>query len=153
LIEPLLLGRAVLIAACAAACWLDGTKRIIPNWLCVLTLAAGLGFSAWAGGLGALGWHGLHAGVALLAGMALFATGVIGGGDAKFYAAVAAWFAWSDGFRLLFCVSIAALAMFALWFVIRRLRGIPVLRRAEDDSGKFPYALGIGGGAILALFA
>jgi prepilin peptidase CpaA len=151
LIEPLLLGRAVLIAACAAACFLDVTKRIIPNWLCLLTLATGLGFAAWAGGLGALGLHGLHASVALLIGMALFATGIVGGGDAKFYAAVAAWFAWADGLRLLLSVSVAALAMFALWFTIRRLRGIPVLRRAEDDSGKFPYALGIGGGAILAL--
>jgi prepilin peptidase CpaA len=151
LLDPLLIGRAVLILACAAACWLDVTRRIIPNWLCAATLLAGLGFAAWTGGGGALGWHGLHAGVALLIGMAIYATGIIGGGDAKFYAAVAAWFSWSEGFRLLFLVSVAALAMFAVWFLIRRLRGIPVLRRAPDDTGKFPYALGIGGGAVFAL--
>lgn len=147
-----MLGRAVLIAACAAACWLDVTKRIIPNWLCLLTFGAGLMFAAWSGGTGALGWHGLHAAVALLIGMGLFVTGMVGGGDAKFYAAVAAWFAFADGLKLLLSVSIAALAMFALWFLSRRLRGIPVLRKATDDSGKFPYALGIGGGAVLALF-
>lgn len=158
MIDPILLGRAVLIAACAAACWLDGTRRIIPNWLCLLTLIAGLGFAAWIGGLAALGWHALHAGVALVIGMGLFAVRFIGGGDAKFYAGVAAWFGWfsqpnvAGASTLLLSVSLATLAMFALWFLYRRVRGIPMMRKAQDDADKFPYALGIGGGAVLALF-
>lgn len=150
MIDPTLLGQAALIAACLAACWFDVRQRIIPNWLCLLTLIAGLGFTLWVAPA-AIGWHALHAAVALLVGMGLFAMRWIGGGDAKFYAAVAGWFTWFDGLHLLFSVSIAALVMILGWLALRRLRGIPYERKATADGAKFPYALGIAGGAVLAL--
>ena len=151
MIEPLLIGRIVLILICAVAWWLDVTKRIIPNWLCLVAFAAGVAFTAWQVPT-ELGWHLLHAGVALAVGIFFYAINFVGGGDAKFYAGVAVWFSFWQGMFLLLCVSLATLVMFGSWFLLRRLRGIPVERSAKSDSGKFPYALGIGGGAVLALF-
>jgi prepilin peptidase CpaA len=165
LTDPLLLGRAVLVLACAAACWLDARHRVLPNWLSLATLVSGLGFAlagahynaqafvSGYGGLAALGSHAAHAALALVAGAALFAIGIIGGGDAKFYAAVAAWFRLAEGLRLLVYVSLAGFGLILAWFLIRRLRGIPVQRRAQDDAGKFPYGVAIAAGAVLATFA
>ena len=88
------LGLTVLLAIGA---YTDVTARRLPNWLSLALLVTGLAFAATQGGWSAVGWHGAHAGIALLVGMALFATGGIGGGDAKFYTGLAAWFALTDG--------------------------------------------------------
>ena len=150
--DPVLIGRAALVAICAAACWFDIRSRIIPNWLTGITFAAGLALAVWQlSPLGA-GMNLLHAGIALLVGMALFAIRVIGAGDAKFYAGIAAWFPFAEGMKLLLSVSIAGVVMILAWFLFRRLRGIPVQRNAAEDSGKFPYALAIAGGAMVATF-
>lgn len=50
-------------------------------------------------------------------------------------------------------VSLAGFGLILAWFLIRRLRGIPVQRRAQDDAGKFPYGVAIAAGAVLATFA
>lgn len=81
---------SILIAVFAplGAAW-DLRHRRIPNVLVVLAAGAGLLYRAIPGGPGlmdgvvALGW-------ALLIGFALFAIGALGGGDAKFFAALAA---------------------------------------------------------------
>ena len=55
--------------------------------LCLALAILSASYSYFTLGLEGLAWAALHAAIALLVGMALFAMGVLGGGDAKFYAA------------------------------------------------------------------
>jgi prepilin peptidase CpaA len=78
---------AMLVAAGCDIAW-----RRLPNWL---TAAVALGFLPWAWAAG-FSWTGigiaLGVGVVVLGiGFGLFAAGIIGGGDAKFAAAIALW--------------------------------------------------------------
>ena len=119
---------ALLIAAGVVASWGDLFQRRIPNWLCAVTAIAGLALGLVVGGLPLLGWQMLHAAIALMAGMLLFRIGLIGGGDAKFYAAVAAWFPLAGAPRLLMSVALSGLALLVVWFVYRRAMGKPISR-------------------------
>lgn len=140
-----------LIALCVAAAWLDLTQRRIPNWLCGLTAFAGLTLATVLDGFSGLGSHALHTAVALLGGMALFALGGFGGGDAKFYAGVAAWFGLGDGVRLLLCVALGGLLLLIVWFGYRRIKGLPVRRTNDGPWDGLPYGVAIGVGAITAV--
>ena len=140
---------AVLSLAGAAAAWLDLRHRLIPNWLCAVTLLAGLVTALVAGGFLALGSQSLHMAIALVAGMALFQFGVFGGGDAKFYAAAAAWFPLAQAGMLLISVTLCGLVLLVVWFSYRRLRGLPVRRGGQHFEG-LPYGVAIGAGAVLA---
>src|ERR1043165_1123618 len=75
----------------------DWKLRRIPNWLCLAVAACGLALGAYQGGWWMAGSHALHMVIALAAGMLLFGLKAIGGGDAKYYAGIAAWFALGDG--------------------------------------------------------
>lgn len=144
---------ALLVPACLYASWSDMFQRRIPNWLCALTAVAGLAVAVAAIGLPELGSRALHFAVALAICMVLFRFGMIGGGDAKFYAACAAWFAWPDAGRLLFAVSISGLVLFLGWFTIRRVLRKPIRAKTESNFDKLPYGLAIAAGAILTAFA
>lgn len=140
---------AALTGLCATAAWLDLTRRRIPNWLCGLTVIAGLAVAGVLGGVSGLGSHALHMMVALLGGMALFALGGLGGGDAKFYAGVAAWFGLGQGAQLLLSVALCGLLLLIVWFSYRRIRRMPVRRTKGAAIDGLPYGLAIGAGAIL----
>jgi prepilin peptidase CpaA len=129
--------------------WLDATQRRLPNWLSALGLLAGLAVSFATGGLDAVGSHGLHALVALLGGMALFALGVIGGGDAKFYAGLAAWFPLSLGLNLFVAVAMAGAGLLLIWAAIRKLRGQAVFTRNAGPNDGLPYGVAVSAGAML----
>lgn len=131
------------------ASWLDLVQRRLPNWLCAIGLIAGLGLAVSTGGPGALGWHGLHAATALLGGMALFAAGVIGGGDAKYYAALASWFPIGLGLHLFVAVTMAGAGVVLCWIIYRKLQGKPVLARNTSASEGLPYGVAISVGALL----
>lgn len=146
-IEP---SQIVLAGLCLAGAWTDLRYRRLSNLLCVVALAGGLGFAFADGGLGAVGSHLLHALIALVVGMGLFAARIVGGGDAKFYAGIAAWFALADGARLLLAVSLGGLVLFLVWFVYRRLSRKPISRRDGAAEGKFPYGVAIAAGAVIA---
>lgn len=134
---------ALFLIALAIAGWMDVAERRVPNWLAAVTLLTGLGFAfAFGGGQQAL-WHLAHAILALLAGMALFAMGWWGGGDGKFYAAVAAWFPLQAGFSLLLAISAAGLLLVICWFVGRKLAG----RKPDRNARALPYAVALSGGA------
>lgn len=125
----------------------DIRTRRLPNWLSLALLVLGLGFAFAQGGLPAMGWHGAHVAIALAVGMALFAGGIIGGGDAKFYAGLAAFFPLGEGFSLLLAVSLAGLVAIVVWFASRRLlRPGPI----DKDSlyAKFPYGVAMAGGGL-----
>ncbi|HEX7750942.1 MAG TPA: prepilin peptidase [Novosphingobium sp.] len=147
-----ILSKGVLVAACLAAGWGDLSVRRIPNWLCAATAIAGLGFAFLAGGWPALGAHAAHAALALVIGMGLFAVGAFGGGDAKFYAAVAAWFALGEAAVLLMAVALCGLVLLLVWFTYRRAAGKPVRRTGGDPADSLPYGLAIGGGAMIGSF-
>lgn len=140
---------AALSLAGVAAAWLDLRRRLIPNWLCAMTLLAGLATAMVAGGLPALGNHSLHMAIALVAGMALFHFGVFGGGDAKFYAAAAAWFPLAQAVMLLIAVVLCGLVLLVVWFGYRRIRALPV-RKGGQHFEALPYGVAIGAGAVLA---
>lgn len=144
---------ALLVALCGAAIWFDLTERRIPNWLCAAAAVSGLGVALIQGSLGDLGSHVLHMAIALVAGMALFATGGFGGGDAKFYAGIAGWFGLDRAIELLLCVSLSGLLLLIVWFGYRRARRIPIRRVQEDAFDGLPYGVAIGLGAILAVTA
>lgn len=134
---------AVLLAALATAGWMDVAQRRVPNWLTAITLLAGLGFALVLGGGQQALWQLAHAIIALLAGMGLFALGWWGGGDGKFYAAVAAWFPLQAGFSLLLAISAAGLLLVIFWFAGRRI----LRRKADRNARALPYAVAISGGA------
>ena len=143
-----LAGTAILSIAAVTGGWLDVTSRRLPNWLCVATFAAGLGFMAAELGPGAAAWALAHAMIALLLGMLLFRFDMIGAGDAKFYAACAAWFHLQHALALLVSVSLAGLILVFGWFGYRRFRRI----RDDAEKGRFgmvPYGFAIAAGAVL----
>lgn len=138
-----------LALAGSLACWLDVRTRTLPNWLSLATGLAGLVYAALSGGGAALGWHALHGFVALVVGMGLFAIRAIGGGDAKYYAGVACWFAIADGARLLVCVATSGLIVLLGWSLIRWRKGRKVLTRAKDDRDRLPYGVAVALGSVI----
>lgn len=146
---PALVALAVLAVLALAGALLDLRHRILPNWLCGLTLLAGLGFALAQGGLALVGSSAAHAFVALLAGMGLFALGAIGGGDAKFYSAISAWFAIGDSFRLLFSVSLVGLALALLFWRGSKRARTPGSESASRAHLMVPYGVAIAVGAVI----
>jgi len=149
-LQAALLWPAGLTLLLAYAAFSDIKWRRLPNWLSLVVLAYGLVWAFAAGGLPALGWHGAHAGIALLIGMGLFATGGFGGGDAKLYAGTAACFTLQQGIALLLWVSIAGLVAMLGWVALKRIPPFANHKR-EGNFAKFPYGVAIAlGGAGLA---
>ena len=135
-----------LLALCAlAGAGLDVVTRRLPNWLCLVTALAGLAVAVAFGGLGAAMSPALHAVLALLGGMVLFRFGLIGGGDAKFYAACAAWFPLSSALLLLGTVSFAGFVVVLGWLGYRRLA---YSRTSEGAFAMVPYGLAVAIGAV-----
>jgi len=148
-IVPKLALAGILIAACAFAGWSDLFRRRIPNWLCAITALAGLAVTMASGSLAMVGNHALHAAIALVVGMALFALRVVGGGDAKFYAAIAAWFPLRSAGALLMLVGGCGFVLLVIWFVVRRLAGKPIVKTRNDPFDGLPYGIAIASGAVI----
>lgn len=139
---------AALLAFAIAAGWTDITRRSIANRLVFACLVAGLALAIWTGGIEALGWHVAHMAVALVIGMILFAIGAIGGGDGKYYAAVAAYFPLQQGLHLGVAIALAGGLLLVVWFAWRQATKA---RRTPGEEGHFarlPYGVAIGAGAV-----
>lgn len=144
------LSLVALAAIVAAGSYLDARYRLLPNWLCGIALVLGLVLGAAGHGWQWMAFSALHAALALLVGMGLFAAGIIGGGDAKYYAALAAWFPIEQAPLLLLLVSIPGFFLsLALWLVLRWRQGSAI--PADSPFRKVPYGVAIGIGALLAL--
>lgn len=139
-----------LVLACAYAFYSDLFFRRIPNWLCAVVAIAGLIGAGVTGGLYPLGDHALHMAIALVVGMVLTALGMIGAGDAKFYAACATWFGLGRALSLLFSVSIAGLLLFVAWFAWRRIKRLPIRNKTGALFDSLPYGIAIALGAVIA---
>ena len=157
MLESLLL--ILVAAAVLTAAVYDAATLIIPNWISLVLIAL---FPAAALAAG-LTWAevGMHAGVgfaSLLVGVALFAGGIIGGGDAKLFAAVALFIGASAFLPFLFMV---ALAGGVLACVIIGLRSLPstgltvyapwLERIVPKAKTGIPYGVAIAAGALAAL--
>jgi len=94
--------------------------------------------------------HLLHFALALAVGMALFALGWFGGGDAKLYAAIALWFTLGTSLALFVSVALAGLVLAIAHLVIRMVQPSETRARAMRE-GKIAYGVAIAAGAIAAL--
>lgn len=140
----------------AAAC--DVSELRIPNILCLAIAAL---YPAYVVGTPQpVDWVGAVAlaGVVLIVGIGLFCCGLIGGGDAKLFAAVALWAGPSALIDLLLTTTIAgaliSLAMIAvrhhaISFVLARIGAARVASAMSDD--KLPYGVAIAIGAYLSV--
>ncbi|MBV9572004.1 MAG: prepilin peptidase [Alphaproteobacteria bacterium] len=152
----LILAPFVLLLLLAAG-W-DLASYTIPNFISAAMVVAFFLFAVTAGySLGQYQSHLLAGFIALIAGFTLFALGYIGGGDAKFFAGVAAWFGLHD---LLPYVVTASLFGGALTLGLLALRRFPLpaalcaqtwIVRLHEPRGGIPYgvALAAGGMAVL----
>jgi prepilin peptidase CpaA len=136
----------------------DAMSFTIPNWLCA---AAALAFFpvALASGLPLGGWLfalGLFAAF-LAAGMAMFALGWIGGGDAKLFAACGLWLGGTGAvWPFLAWTAVAGGGLALLLLFARRLAPgfgagrAPWLARLLTEGENVPYGVAIAAGALMA---
>ena len=131
----------------------------IPNWLNGLMAAAFFPVAFLAGmPLAEMGWHLAAFGVVLLAGMALFTFGFIGGGDAKMLAAAALWVGWGDALMMFVIITAVGGGLLAivmkLWQLASLEQGVwgrdGALRKALSRNLELPYGVAIAAGALLA---
>ncbi|HEX3430258.1 MAG TPA: prepilin peptidase [Rhizomicrobium sp.] len=145
---------AVLIAA---AGW-DIASFTIPNFLQAVLLA-GFVLFVFATGmpLAALGWHFVAAAIGLAIGFALFAMGLVGGGDAKLFACVALWFGFPDLLQYAVIASVFGgfLTLFILGFrhlpLPKFLESQAWLTRLHDPRSGVPYGVALASGAFAVL--
>jgi len=136
----------------------DATSYTIPNWISGGLI---LGFLAAALALGlsppALGLHVAVGAAALVAGMAMFALGWIGGGDAKLFATAGLWLGWPAAGQFILITAVAggglAVALLGLRSVWLRphLQGGPAwFGRLATPGENVPYGVAIAVGALAA---
>ena len=136
------------------AAFCDVTRYRIANWIALAVLADFLIIAAIAGLSGAVdpwvivGRLGAGA-VMLIAGFALFAAGLFGGGDAKLIAASALWFGWSSLFRYVVLVALMGGLLALLILVLRRFvpgpagSGLEWLNELRSGNHGIPYGVAI----------
>src|SRR5262249_22095315 len=152
----LILAPFVVLLALAAG-W-DLASYTIPNFIPLTVLLGFAVFAATAGyPAGAYGTHALAAVIALVTGVALFALGYIGGGDAKLFAAVAAWLGLHDLFQYVLVASIFGGALTLVLLAGRRFplpamlaRQSWIVRLHEPQAG-IPYGVALAAGALAIL--
>jgi len=153
MIDPVLL--TMVSAAMITAAAYDAATLTIPNWISlalmglfpVLALSVGLGW----------GEAGIHVAIgfcALVIGMILFATRLIGGGDAKLFAAIALYMggAWIGAY--VFSVALAGGALALALLLARWIAGMGFVFRwtwlshlTKADAG-IPYGIAIAAGGL-----
>lgn len=132
----------------AAGGYFDLRTRTIPNRLSAAFAILGLATVWYVGGGGAAGAALAHSAIALGIGMLVYVLGAWGGGDAKFYAASAAWFELSDLPRLMLGISLAGLVLVVGWFAVRRIMKSP---KTHGRKGELPYGVAIAAGGIATM--
>lgn len=152
---PALILPAILLAAAVR----DATSFTIPNWMS-LTLLAVFPLAGLAAGLPpqALLAHAGAGAAALGLGVALFALRLLGGGDAKLFAATALWLGWGAAGTFLLGTLAAGGALSAGLLLLRApllrpyvLSGPAWVVRLAEPKEAVPYGLAIAAGAFMAL--
>ena len=139
---------ALLAALAGTAAYSDIRFRTIPNGLNGATALLGLASVGLTQGGAAAAWALAHLAVALILGMLAFSLRLWGGGDAKFYAAAAAWFPLRQFPLLIIAISLAGLALLIVWFAIGR---IGRSHRPSELKKELPYGVAIAAGALVTM--
>lgn len=129
--------------------WSDLKRRRLPNMANAAIAVAGLVTSLSLLGPHQTLGHLFHAMIALGLGVLVYAAGVTGSGDAKYYAAVATWFPFTESLRLISWISLVGFLLGMIWLVTSPLEG-PDLERGGDFS-KVPFGIAIACGAVLSV--
>jgi prepilin peptidase CpaA len=156
MIEPVLL--TLVGAAMIAGAVYDAATLTIPNWISLVLLALFPAVAFFAG----LSWAeaGLHVAVgfaALLVGIALFAGGFIGGGDAKLFAAISLYVGLSAFGFYVFAVALAGGVLAFLLMGLRYLARAGVAWRINGfqhltmSGAGIPYGIAIAAGGLFVL--
>jgi prepilin peptidase CpaA len=104
-----------------------------------------------------VGSHLLAGVIGLIAGMAFFAAGWIGGGDAKLFAAVALWFGWNDLYDYAILATLLGGCFTIFLVAIRRvplpaiLAIQPWLARLASPKEDIPYGVALAVAALTVL--
>ena len=154
---------AVLPALLIAAAFFDLMTFTIPNVLpaAMFALFAAFLLAATLNGHG-LSWsatwpHLLAGAVALVAGMAMFAAGWVGGGDAKLFAMACLWLGWDFMFEYTVVASLLGGILTIALLVMRRfplpssLAAQPWLVRLADRDSGVPYGVALAIAALVVL--
>jgi len=136
----------------------DVTSYTIPNWISLALIAAFVPAALAMGlPLPTLGQHAAVGGVALVAGMAMFALGWIGGGDAKLFAASALWLGLPAAPPFLVVTAIAGGGLAVFLLAVRSSILQPLLTTGPAWLGRLatrgenvPYGVAICLGALAA---
>jgi prepilin peptidase CpaA len=136
----------------------DLTSYTIPNWIPLLLLGAFAGLALTVGmPVNVFGLHLLVGAAALAAGMAMFALGWVGGGDAKLMAAACLWLGWPTTQSFLMDTalvggSLSVLLLLARGQLFRAF--VPIrsgwLGRLVTPGEPAPYGVAIAIGALIA---
>jgi prepilin peptidase CpaA len=142
----------LIYAACS-----DIARLIIPNWVSI-ALAAIFPAVALAAGqpLSQIGLHILFACAVLAVGFFLFAANILGGGDAKLFAAAAMWTGFNAFFPFLFWTVVAggvmALVLIAArQFVPRTETNPSFVNHLLQKQNGIPYGVAIMAGGLMAI--
>jgi prepilin peptidase CpaA len=148
---------AVALAMIVAAVY-DVATLTIPNWLSLALVGlfpaagilAGFGPADWV-------WHVGVGFAALCAGIAVFAFGFAGGGDAKLFAAGALYMGLTQIGQFVFAVALAGGALVVCLLIVRRiplpvtLLAKPWVARLYQKGHGVPYGVAIAVGALMVL--
>lgn len=152
MIEPVLL--TMVGAAMIGAAAYDVATLTIPNWISLVLIALFplVAFSA------GIGWSeiGVHVAVgfgALVLGIGLFAARLIGGGDAKLFAAIALYMGGAGIGAYVFAVAVAggALAcvlLLARWIASHGMARFVWLSHLTKAGAGIPYGIAIAAGGL-----
>jgi len=153
MIEPVLL--TLVAAAMITAAVYDAATLTIPNWISLLLIAL-FPFVALAAGLSwaAVGMHVAIGVGALVVGILLFAWRLIGGGDAKLFAAIALYMggAWIGPY--VFAVALAGGALAGVVLALRWINAsgvsarLPWLAYLTKAGTGIPYGIAIAAGGL-----
>ena len=154
---------AILPALLVAAAIFDLASFTIPNMLpaAMFALFAAFLLATMLNGHG-LSWsetwpHLLAGGVALVASMALFAAGWVGGGDAKLFAMACLWMGWDSMFEYTLVASLLGGILSIALLVLRKfplpsvLAVQPWLARLADRDSGVPYGVALAMAALVVL--
>ncbi len=154
---------AILPALLAAAAVFDLTSYTIPN---IVPLAMIVLFVAFILAIAvnghAMSWDnaGLHllaGAIGLIAGMAMFAAGWVGGGDAKLFAVASLWLGWDSLLEYTLMASILGGVLTVALLALRRislpslLTKQPWLARLANPQAGVPYGVALSLAALLIL--
>lgn len=129
--------------------WSDFAYRRLPNIMTGTLAVTGLLASTVMLGSDQSFSNLLHVLIALGIGFLVFATSLIGSGDAKYYAAVAAWFPLVESLQLLGWVALTGFLIACIWLIKTWLE--PADELENPDFAKVPFGIAIAAGAFLAM--